>query len=100
MNMNTYDNDTKCCDNSVNTTIPNDPNTIKEIIQENSNLIYEIAVNIDSLQHNLFGIGGNLDNDTEFPNNFSCLYDEVSTQNSELKSIREIVNFIKGRLLG
>ena len=98
--MNTYDKDTKCCDNSVNMTIPNNPNTIKEIIQENSDLIYEIAVNIDSLQHNLFGIGGHLDNDTEFPNNFSCLYDEVSTQNSELKSIREIVNFIKDRLLG
>ena len=46
--MNTYDQDTKCCDNSVHTTIPNDPNTIKEIIQENSNLIYEIAVNINS----------------------------------------------------
>ena len=97
--MNTYDNDTKCCDNSDKTSIPNNTNTIKEIIQENSDLIYEIAVNIDSLQHNLFGVGGSLD-DTEFPNNFSCLYDEVSTQNSELKSIREIVNFIKGRLLG
>lgn len=79
-------------------TIPNDPNTIKEIIQENSDLIYEIAVNIDRLQHNLFGVGGSLDD--EFPNNFSCLYDEVSTQNSELKSISEMVNFIKGRLLG
>ena len=98
--MNTYDNDTKFCNNSDKTSIPNDSNTIKEVIQENSNLIYEIAVNIDSLQHNLFGIGGHLDNDTEFPNNFSCLYDEVSTQNSELKSIREIVNFIKDRLLG
>ena len=98
--MNTYDNDTKCCDNSDKTPIPNDPNTIKEIIQENSNLIYEIAVNIDSLQHNLFGVGGRLDNDTEFPDNFSCLYDEVSTQNSELKTISEIVNFIKDRLLG
>ena len=97
--MNTNDRDPKCCDNSVNMTIPNDPNTIKEIIQENSDLIYEIAVNIDRLQHNLFGIGGNLDN-TEFPDNFSCLYDEVSTQNSELKSISEIVNFIKSRLLG
>ena len=100
MNMNTYDSDTKCCDNSVNMTIPNEPNTIKEVIQENSDLIYEIAVNIDSLQHNLFGVGGRLDNDTDFPNNFSCLYDEVYTQNSELKSIREIVNFIKDRLLG
>ena len=97
--MNTYDKDTKCCDNSVNTTIPNDPNTIKEIIQENSNLIYGIAVNIDRLQHNLFGVGGSLD-DAEFPNNFSCLYDEVSTQNSELKSIIEMINFIKDRLLG
>ena len=99
MNMNTYDRDTKCCDNSVNTTIPNDPNTIKEVIQENSDLIHEIAVNIDCLQHNLFGVGGILD-DAEFPNNFSCLYDEVSTQNSELKSIIEIVNLIKDRLLG
>lgn len=97
--MNTYDRDTKCCDNSVNTTIPNDPNTIKEVIHENSDLIYEIAVNIDRLQHNLFGVGGSLD-DAGFPNNFSCLYDEVSTQNSELKSIVEMVNFIKGRLLG
>ena len=99
MNMNTYDRDTKCCDNSVNTTIPNDPNTIKDVIQENSNLIYGIAVNIDCLQHKLFGVGGSLD-DAEFPNNFSCLYDEVSTQNSELKSIIEMVNFIKDRLLG
>ena len=99
MNMNTYDRDTKCCDNSVNMTIPNDPNTIKEVIQENSDLIYEIAVNIDCLQHNLFGVGGSLD-DAEFPNNFSCLYDEVSTQNSELKSISEMANFIKDRLLG
>ena len=97
--MNTYDNDTKCCDNSVNTKIPNDPNTIKEIIQENSDLIYGIAVNIDRLQHNLFGVGGSLD-DAEFPDNFSCLYDEVSTQNSELKYIIEMVNFIKGSLLG
>ena len=97
--MNTYDNDTKCCDNSVNTKIPNDPNTIKEIIQENSDLIYGIAVNIDRLQHNLFGVGGSLDDD-EFPDNFSCLYDEVSTQNSELKYIIEMVNFIKDRLLG
>ena len=97
--MNTYDNDTKCCDNSVNTTIPNDPSTIKEVIQENSDLIYEIAVNIDSLQHNLFGVGGSLD-DAEFPNNFSCLYDEVSTQKSELKSISEMTKFIKDRLLG
>ena len=97
--MNTYDNDTKFCNNSDKTSIPNDPNTIKEVIHENSDLIYEIAVNIDRLQHNLFGIGGSLD-DAEFPNNFSCLYDEVSTQNSELKSIVEMVNFIKGRLLG
>ena len=97
--MNTNDKDTKCCDNnSVNMIIPN-PNTIKEVIQENSDLIYEIAVNIDRLQYNLFGIGGSLD-DAEFPNTFSCLYDEVSTQNSELKSINEMVNFIKGRLLG
>ena len=96
--MNTYDKDTKCCDNSVNVKVPN-PNTIKEVIQENSDLIYEIAVNIDRLQHNLFGVGGSLD-DSDFPNNFSCLYDEVSTQNSELKFISEIVNFIKGRLLG
>lgn len=96
--MNTNDRDTKCCDNSVNTTIPN-PNTIKEVIQENSDLIYEIAVNIDRLRHNLFGVGGSLDDD-EFPNNFPCLYEEVSTQNSELKSISEIVNFIKNRLLG
>ena len=96
--MNTYDKDTKYCDNSVNMKVPN-PNTIKEVIQENSDLIYEIAVNVDRLQHNLFGVGGNLDN-TEFPDNFSCLYDEVSTQNSELKSISGIVNFIKGRLLG
>ena len=51
--MNTYDKDTKCCDNSVNVKVPN-PNTIKEVIQENSDLIYEIAVNIDCLQHNLF----------------------------------------------
>ena len=97
--MNTYDNDTKFCNNSDKTSIPNDPNTIKEVIQENSDLIYEIAVNIDCLQHNLFGVGGSLD-DAEFPNNFSCLYDEVSTQNSELKSIIEMVNFIKDRLLG
>ena len=96
--MNTNDKDTKCCDNSVKTIIPN-PNTIKEVIQENSDLIYEIAVNIDRLQHNLFGVGGNLDN-TEFPDSFSCLYDEVDSQNSELKSISEIVNFIKDRLLG
>ena len=95
--MNTYDKDTKCC-NDDKVSIPN-PNTIKEVIQENSDLIYEIAVNIDRLQHNLFGVGGSLD-DAEFPNNFSCLYDEVSTQNSELKSISEIVNFIKDRLLG
>ena len=97
--MNTYDKDTKCCDDSVNMTSPNNPKTIKEVVQENSDLIYEIAVNVDRLQHNLFGVGGNLD-DAEFPNNFSCLYDEVSTQNSELKSISEIVNFIKDRLLG
>ena len=97
--MNTYDNDTKFCNNSDKTSIPNDPNTIKEVIQENSDLIYEIAVNIDRLQHNLFGVGGSLDY-AEFPDNFSCLYDEVSTQNSELKSISEMVNFIKDRLLG
>ena len=97
--MNTYDKDTKCCDNSVDMTIPNDPSTIKEVIQENSDLIYEIAVNIDRLQHNLFGVGGSLDDD-EFPNNFSCLYDEVSTQNSGLKSIIEMIKFIKDRLLG
>ena len=97
--METYDNDTKFCNNSDKTSIPNDPNTIKEVIQENSDLIYEIAVNIDRLQHNLFGVGGSLDN-AEFPDNFSCLYDEVSTQNSELKSISEMVNFIKDRLLG
>lgn len=94
--MNTYDRDTKCCDNSVKVTIPN-PNTIKEVIQENSDLINEIVVNVDRLQHNLFGVGGSLD-DTEFP--FTCLYDEVTTQNSELKYIRDIVNFIKNRLLG
>ena len=46
MNTNTYDRDTKCCNNSDEPSIPNDPNTIKEIIQENSNLIYGIAVNI------------------------------------------------------
>lgn len=97
--MNTYDNDTKFCNNSDKTSIPNDPNTIKEVIQENSDLIYGIAANIDRLQHNLFGVGGSLD-DAEFPNNFSCLYDEVSTQNSELKSIIEMINFIKDRLLG
>lgn len=97
--MNTNDKDTKFCDNRVNMKVPNDQNTIKEVIQENSDLIYEIAVNIDRLQHNLFGVGGSLD-DADFPNNFSCLYDEVSTQNSELKSISAIVNFIKGRLLG
>ena len=98
MNTNTYDRDTKCCDNSVNMTIPN-PNTIQEVVQENSDLINEIVVNIDRLQHNLFGVGGSLDN-TEFPNNFTCLYDEVTTQNSELKSIIGILNFIKDRLLG
>ena len=59
--MNTYDNDTKFCNDSDKTSIPNDPNTIKEVIQENSNLIYGIAVNIDRLQHNLFGVGGSLD---------------------------------------
>ena len=96
--MNTYDGDTKCCNNS-DKMINHNPNTIKEVIQENSDLIYKIAVNIDRLQHNLFGVGGSLDN-TEFPDNFSCLYDEVSTQNSELKYISEIVNFIKDGLLG
>ena len=92
MNMNTYDRDTKCCDNSVNM-------TIQEVVQENSDLINEIVVNVDRLQHALLGVGGSLDN-TEFHNNFTCLYDEVVNQNSELKSISEIVNFIKDRLLG
>ena len=31
INMNTYDKDTKCCDDSVNIKVPN-PNTIKEVI--------------------------------------------------------------------
>lgn len=96
--MNTNDKDTKCCDNSVKTIIPNQ-NTIQEVIQENSDLINEIIVNVDCLQYELLGVGGSLD-DTEFYNNFTCLYDEVVNQNSELKSISEIVNFIKGRLLG
>lgn len=95
-------------------------NTYQEVVQENSDLIYEIAVNIDRLQRSLLGVGGSLDN-TEFPNgpastvfwadgtktvvkanpdNFICLFDEVVNQNSELKSISEIVNFIKDRLLG
>jgi hypothetical protein len=95
--MNTYDKDTKCC-NSNNVPIPN-PNTIYEVIQENSYLINEIAVDVDRLQHNLFGVGGSLNN-TEFINDVTCLYDEVTTQNSELKSIIEILNFIKDRLLG
>ena len=95
--MNTDDKDTKFCDNSVNTIIPN-PNTIQEVIQENSYLINEIVVNVDCLQHALLGVGGSLDN-TEFYNNFTCLYDEVVNQNSELKSISEAVNFIKDRLL-
>lgn len=96
--MNTYDKDTKCCDNSVNMTIPN-PNTIQEVVKENSDLINEIVVNVDRLQHALLEVGVSLDN-TEFPNNFTCLYNEVTTQNSELKSIIEILNFIKDRLLG
>ena len=95
--MNTNDRDTKCCDNSVNTMIPN-PNTIQEVIQENSYLINEIVVNVDCLQHALLGVGGSLDN-TEFYNNFTCLYDEVVNQNSELKSISEAVNFIKDKLV-
>lgn len=98
MNTNTYDRDTKCCDNSAKMTIPN-PNTIEEVVQMNSDLINEIVVNVDRLQHALLGVGGSLDN-TEFYNNFTCLYDEVVNQNSELKSISEIVNFIKNRLLG
>ena len=96
--MNTYDRDAKCCDNSVNMKVPN-PNTIREVIQENSDLINEIVINVDHLQRSLLGVGGSLDN-TEFYNNFICLYDEVVNQNSELKSISEIVNFIKDRLLG
>ena len=96
--MNTYDKDTKCCNNSDKMSIPN-PHTIQEVIKENSSLINGIVVNIDRLQHILLGVGGSLD-DTEFPNNFTCLYDEVTTQNSELKSIVEILNFIKDRLLG
>lgn len=105
MNMNTYDRDTKCCDNSVNmtipnpNTIPNPSNTIREVVKENSDLINEIVVNVDRLQNALLGVGGNLDN-TESYNNFTCVYDEVATQNSELKSIIEILNFIKDRLLG
>ena len=95
--MNTDDKDTKCCDNSDKTSIPN-TNTIQEVIQENSYLINEIVVNVDCLQHALLGVGGSLDN-TEFYNNFTCLYDEVVNQNSELKSISEAVNFIKDRLL-
>lgn len=95
--MNTDDKDTKFCDNSVNTIIPN-PNTIQEVIQENSYLINEIVVNVDCLQHALLGVGGSLDN-TEFYNNFTCLYDEVVNQNSELKSISEAVNFVKDRLV-
>ena len=96
--MNTYDKDTKCCDNSVNMKVPN-LHTIQEVIQENSDLINEILVNVYRLQHALFGVGESLDN-TEFYNNFICLYDEVINQNSELKSISETVNFIKNRLLG
>ena len=96
--MNTYDKDTKCCYNSVNMTIPN-PNTIQEIIQENSDLINEIVVNVDGLQYELLGVGGSLDN-AEFPNNFTCLYDEATDQNSKLKNIIEVLNFIKDRLLG
>ena len=80
-----------------NTKVPN-PNTIQEVIQENSYLINEIVVNVDCLQHALLGVGGSLDN-TEFYNNFTCLYDEVVNQNSELKSISETVNLIKDRLL-
>ena len=96
--MNTYDKDTKCCDNSVNMKVPN-PNTIREVIQENSNLINEMVVNVDHLQHSLLGVGDSLDN-AEFPNNFTCLYDEVTDQNSKLKNIIEVLNFIKNRLLG
>lgn len=95
--MNANDKDTKFCDNRDNMKVPN-PNTIQEVIQENSYLINEIVVNIDCLQHALLGVGGSLDN-TEFYNNFTCLYDEVVNQNSELKSISETVNFIKDRLL-
>ena len=108
MNMNTYDRDTKCCDNSVNmtfpnpNTIPNPPNTIREVVKENSDLINEIVVNVGRLHRGLLGVGDSLDNldNTVFPNNFICLYDEVVYQNSELKYISEIVNFIKDRLLG
>ncbi len=99
--MNTYDRYTKCCNNSDNMPIPN-PNTIQKVIHENSDLINEIVVDVDRLQHTLLGVGGvgrSLDN-TEFYNNFTCLYDEVVNQNSKLKSISEIVNFIKDRLLG
>lgn len=95
--MNTDDKDTKFCDNSVSMKVPN-PNTIQEVIQENSYLINEIVVNVDCLQHALLGIGGSLDN-IEFYNNFTCLYDEVVNQNSELKSISDAVNFIKDRLV-
>lgn len=95
--MNTDDKDTKFCDNRVNIKVPN-PNTIQEVIQKNSYLINEIVVNVDCLQHALLGVGGSLDN-TEFYNNFTCLYDEVVNQNSELKSISEAVNFIKDRLV-
>ena len=95
--MNANDKDTKFCDNRDNMEVPN-PNTIQEVIQENSYLINEIVVNVDCLQHALLGVGGSLDN-TEFYNNFTCLYDEVVNQNSELKSIGETVNFIKDKLL-
>lgn len=96
--MNTYDKDTKCCNNSDKMSIPN-PNTIRGVIKENSDLINEIVVNVVCLQHSLLGVGGRLA-DAEFYNNFTCLYDEVVNQNSELKSISKIVNFIKDRLLG
>ena len=95
--MNANDKDTKFCDNSAKMTNPN-PNTIQEVIQENSDLINEIVVNIDRLQNVLLGVGGNLDN--PIYNNSACLYEEVVNQNSELKSIIKIVNFIKNRLLG
>ena len=95
--MNTNDEDTKFCDNRVNMKVPN-PNTIQEVIQENSYLINEIVVNVDCLQHALLGVVESLNN-TEFYNNFTCLYDEVVNQNSELKSISEAVVFIKDRLL-
>lgn len=95
--MNTNDEDTKFCDNCVNMKVPN-TNTIQEVIQENSYLINEIVVNVDCLQHALLGVGGSLDN-TKFYNNFTCLYDEIVNQNSELKSISEAFNFIKDRLV-